>query len=185
MFEWSDFTTAFWAFFLILPIVSFIHQLGHWTMAKMLGGTSDFVIGKGWIICYFVDHCHIRYLFSFQLLTYKCRIAVLVFLGNNPFINGKECVDREDIILPPQQEKLLQEIRDVNDKTVLVLVSSYPYAINWAEKHVEGILYTSHAGPELGHAVAEVLFGDVNPAGRLSMTWYQSVKQLPSILDYE
>ncbi|KMK75212.1 membrane protein [Alkalihalobacillus pseudalcaliphilus] len=47
MFEWSDFTTAFWAFFLILPIVSFIHQLGHWTMAKMLGGTSDFVIGKG------------------------------------------------------------------------------------------------------------------------------------------
>ena len=44
----------------------------------------------------------------------------------------------------------------VNDKTVLVLVSSYPYAINWAEKHVEGILYTSHAGPELGHAVAEV-----------------------------
>ncbi|MED1564189.1 hypothetical protein P4U44_20170, partial [Alkalihalobacillus alcalophilus] len=47
MFEWSDLMTAFWAFFLILPLVSFIHQFGHWTMAKMMGGTSNLVIGRG------------------------------------------------------------------------------------------------------------------------------------------
>ncbi|MFS0592792.1 hypothetical protein AB1L05_14480 [Cytobacillus horneckiae] len=47
MFEWNDLITAFWAFFLILPIVSLIHQLGHWTMAKVLGGDSNLVIGRG------------------------------------------------------------------------------------------------------------------------------------------
>ncbi|GAF64650.1 hypothetical protein BTS2_1543 [Bacillus sp. TS-2] len=47
MFEWSDLITAFWAFFLILPLVSLIHQLGHWSMAKLFGGTSNLVIGRG------------------------------------------------------------------------------------------------------------------------------------------
>ncbi|WP_413376050.1 glycoside hydrolase family 3 C-terminal domain-containing protein [Alkalihalobacillus sp. 1P02AB] len=109
----------------------------------------------------------------------------VVVLGNNPFINGKECVDREDIILPPEQEKLLQAVKQVNSNTIAVLVSSYPYALNWANENLGGIMYTSHAGPELGNAVADVLFGDYIPAGRLSMTWYRSVEQLPDIMDYD
>ncbi|MDQ0270913.1 hypothetical protein [Cytobacillus purgationiresistens] len=47
MFNWDDLITAFWAFFLILPLVSLIHQLGHWTMAKIMGGDSHLVIGSG------------------------------------------------------------------------------------------------------------------------------------------
>lgn len=111
-------------------------------------------------------------------------IAV-VFVGNSPFINGKECIDREDIILPPAQEELVRAVKEVNQHTVVVIVSSYPYAVNWLDDHIPSMIYSSHAGPELGNAIADVLFGDYNPAGRLSMTWYRDVKQLPTIMDYD
>ncbi|MCK0470627.1 glycoside hydrolase family 3 protein [Halalkalibacter sp. APA_J-10(15)] len=111
--------------------------------------------------------------------------TAIVFVGNSPFINGKETIDRDDIILPPEQEKLIRSVREVNENTIVVIVSSYPYAVNWADEHIPAILYSSHAGPELGTAMADVLFGDYNPAGRLSMTWYRSTEQLPNIMDYD
>lgn len=111
--------------------------------------------------------------------------TAIIFAGNNPFINGKECIDRPDLTLPPAQERLIQEVLKVNSNTVVVIVGSYPYAVNWVNEHVPAIIYTSHAGPELGRAIADVLFGDYNPAGRLPMTWYQSVNQLPEIMDYD
>ncbi|WP_139892808.1 glycoside hydrolase family 3 C-terminal domain-containing protein [Bacillus sp. D386] len=111
--------------------------------------------------------------------------TAIIFAGNNPFINGKECIDRPDLTLPPAQERLIQEVLKVNSNTVVVIVGSYPYAVNWVNAHVPAIIYTSHAGPELGRAIADVLFGDYNPAGRLPMTWYQSVNQLPEIMDYD
>ncbi|GAE29114.1 glycoside hydrolase family 3 protein [Alkalihalobacillus hemicellulosilyticus] len=111
--------------------------------------------------------------------------TAIVFVGNSPFINGKETIDRDDIILPPEQEQLIRSVREVNENTIVVIVSSYPYAVNWADEHVPAILYSSHAGPELGTAIADVLFGDYNPAGRLSMTWYRSAEQLPNIMDYD
>lgn len=109
----------------------------------------------------------------------------VVFVGNHPLINGKETVDRPDITLPASQEQLIKEVLSVNPNTVVVVVGSYPYALNWADEHVPAIVYTTHAGQELGHAVADVLFGDVNPAGRLNMTWYKSVDQLPEFMDYD
>ncbi|WP_138494444.1 glycoside hydrolase family 3 protein [Paenibacillus pinistramenti] len=109
----------------------------------------------------------------------------VVFVGNHPLINGKETMDRPDITLPESQEQLIKEVLSVNPNTVVVLVGSYPYALNWAEEHVPAIVYTTHVGQELGHAVADVLFGDVNPAGRLNMTWYKSVDQLPEFMDYD
>lgn len=111
--------------------------------------------------------------------------AAIVFAGNIPFINGKEEVDRKDITLPPAQQQLIQAVMEANPNTIVVLVGSYPFAINWEQEHVPAILYTSHAGPELGSAAAEVLFGDYNPAGRLAMTWYRSQDQLPDIMDYD
>ncbi|WP_100405256.1 glycoside hydrolase family 3 protein [Bacillus solitudinis] len=111
--------------------------------------------------------------------------VAFVFVGNSPFINGKECIDREDITLPPQQELLIREVYKANPKTVVVVVGSYPFAINWADNHVPAIVYSSHAGQELGHAVANVLFGEYNPAGRLSMTWYRSSASLPNLMDYD
>ena len=115
----------------------------------------------------------------------KSAETAIVFVGNNPFINGKECVDREDIILAPQQETLIQEVMKVNPNTVVVMVGSYPFAVKWIQEHVPAILYTSHAGQELGRAVTDVLFGEYNPAGRVNMTWYSSIKQLPDLMDYD
>lgn len=111
--------------------------------------------------------------------------VAIVCLGNHPLINGKEEIDRPDICLPKSQEKLLQAVYEANPNTVLVLVSSYPVALNWAQDHIPAILFSSHGGQELGNAVADVLLGDYNPAGRLNMTWYRSVKQLPDMRDYD
>ncbi|MNI13989.1 Thermostable beta-glucosidase B [compost metagenome] len=109
----------------------------------------------------------------------------VVFVGNHPLINGKETIDRPDITLPASQEQLIKEVMSVNPNTIVVVVGSYPYALNWVDEHVPAIVYTTHAGQELGHAVADVLFGAVNPAGRLNMTWYKSVDQLPEFMDYD
>ncbi|MEZ0536698.1 glycoside hydrolase family 3 C-terminal domain-containing protein [Caldicellulosiruptoraceae bacterium PP1] len=109
----------------------------------------------------------------------------VVFLGNNPFINGKEEYDRPDIILPYHQEELLKAIYEKNPNTVLFIIGSYPFAINWADQNIPAILYTAHSGQEMGNAIADVLFGDYSPAGRLNMTWYKSINQLPPIMDYD
>lgn len=111
--------------------------------------------------------------------------AAIVFVGNHPLVNGKETIDRPDITLPEAQERLIREVYAANPNTIVVIVGSYPFAVNWADEHVPAILYTSHAGPELGTAIADVLFGDYAPAGRLNMTWYRSVDQLPDFMDYD
>lgn len=111
--------------------------------------------------------------------------AAIVFVGNHPLINGKETIDRPDIALAASQEALIREVFAANPNTIVVVVGSYPFALNWADANVPAILYTSHAGQELGRAVADVLFGDVNPAGRLNMTWYAGVDQLPDFMDYD
>jgi len=95
---------------------------------------------------------------------------------------GREAVDRQFITL--EDEKLVQEIYAANHKTVVVLVSSFPYAINWTQKHVPAIVHITHSSEELGNALADVLFGDYNPAGRLVETWPTSLDQLPPMMDY-
>lgn len=110
---------------------------------------------------------------------------VLVTIGNNPVINGKEEMDRPDIVLAPYQQKLLEEVYSVNKNIVLTLISSYPVAINWANDNIPAIVHSAHGGQEMGNAIADVIFGDYNPAGRLPMTWYKSVDQLASIMDYD
>lgn len=109
----------------------------------------------------------------------------VVFVGNHPLINGKETIDRPDITLPASQEQLIREVYASNRNTVVVVVGSYPFALGWVDEHVPSILYTSHAGQELGRALGDVLFGEYNPAGRLNMTWYKSVDQLPPFMDYD
>ncbi|WP_240353257.1 glycoside hydrolase family 3 protein [Cohnella algarum] len=111
--------------------------------------------------------------------------AAVVFVGNHPLVNGKETIDRPDIALPESQDRLIRDVFAANPNTIVVIVGSYPFAVNWADEHVPAIMYTSHAGPELGTAIANVLFGDYAPAGRLNMTWYRSVDQLPDFMDYD
>ncbi|MDQ3789594.1 MAG: glycoside hydrolase family 3 C-terminal domain-containing protein, partial [Actinomycetota bacterium] len=63
--------------------------------------------------------------------------------------------------------------------------NSYPTTLTWEQENIPAILWTTHAGQETGHAIADVLFGDVNPAGRLTQTWYRSDADLPDILEYD
>jgi beta-glucosidase len=72
-----------------------------------------------------------------------------------------------------------------NPRTVLLVASSYPYAIGWAEEHLPAILWSAHGGQEFGHAFADVLFGSTAPAGRLTQTWYRSAADLPDLFDYD
>ena len=111
--------------------------------------------------------------------------VAIVCVGNNPMLNGRETEDRSDITLPEHQQKLLEEVYKVNQNVVVVVIGSYPFAINWADKHIPAILYSSHGSQMLGDGIAAVLFGDEVPSGKLSMTWYKDVKQLPSIFDYD
>lgn len=111
--------------------------------------------------------------------------AAIVVVGNHPLINGKETIDRPDITLAASQEKLVLEVLAANPNTIVVVVGSYPFALNSLQDKAPAIVYTSHAGQELGQAIADVLFGDVNPAGRVNMTWYKSVDQLPPFMDYD
>src|SRR6185295_4035300 len=71
-----------------------------------------------------------------------------------------------------------------NTKTIVVLKSSFPYAINWTQENVPAILHMALNSQEEGRALATVLFGDYNPAGRLVQTWPKSLDQLPPMMDY-
>lgn len=96
---------------------------------------------------------------------------------------GREGRDRVSIDLPG--EELVKQVFAANPKTVVVLISSFPYAINWSQANVPAILHITHAAQEQGTAVADVLFGDYNPGGRLVQTWPKSLDQLPPIEDYD
>jgi beta-glucosidase len=96
---------------------------------------------------------------------------------------GREAVDRKSITL--EQEELIRQVFQANPKTIVVLLSSFPYAINWTEKNVPAIVHLTHNSQEEGNALADVLFGDYNPAGRLVQTWPRSVDQLPPLMDYD
>jgi beta-glucosidase len=111
--------------------------------------------------------------------------AAVVVVGSMPFINGREADDRTSTALPAAQEALIEAVRKANPNTIVVLENSYPDTINWAQANVPAILHTTHAGQETGHAIADVLFGDYDPSGRLTQTWYASDADLPSIQDYD
>ncbi|MFD7923138.1 glycoside hydrolase family 3 C-terminal domain-containing protein [Streptomyces sp. NPDC059740] len=111
--------------------------------------------------------------------------AAVVVVGSMPFVNGREDHDRPDLALAPAQAALVQAVRRANPRTVMVLQTSYPDAVTQQQATLPALLWTTHAGQETGHAVADVLFGDRNPAGRLTQTWYRSEDDLPGILDYD
>ncbi|MFD5266049.1 glycoside hydrolase family 3 C-terminal domain-containing protein [Streptomyces sp. NPDC058335] len=109
--------------------------------------------------------------------------VVVVVAGNDPHINGRETEDRTTLRLPGQQERLLKAARAANPRTVLALVSAYPYAVEPGQ--LSAVLWTAHGGQAAGTALARVLAGDVSPAGRLPQTWYADDADLPDLLDYD
>jgi beta-glucosidase len=98
---------------------------------------------------------------------------------------GKEGVDRKEIALPQAQEAFVRRVVEANPNTVVVLIASYPVALPWAASHAPAIVFVTHNSQELGNGLADILFGDANPGGRLSQTWPASLDQLPPMMDYD
>ncbi|WP_339154301.1 glycoside hydrolase family 3 C-terminal domain-containing protein [Actinomadura luteofluorescens] len=111
--------------------------------------------------------------------------AAVVVVGSMPFINGREDHDRTTMALAEGQSELVKAVRKANPNTVVVVENSYPTTLDWEQKNVPAILWTSHAGAETGNALASLLFGDESPSGKLPQTWYRSGAVLPDILDYD
>ena len=119
--------------------------------------------------------------------------AVVLCLGLTARLEGEEMPvaiegfrggDRTRIDLPAAQERLLERIVAVGKPTVLVLMSGSALAVNWAEAHIPAIVEAWYGGQAAGSALADVLFGDYNPGGRLPVTFYKSVDDLPPFSDY-
>lgn len=112
-----------------------------------------------------------------------CDMAIAV-LGTNKSIE-REGQDRHDIRLPKDQMEFIQEIYKVNPNTVVVLVAGSSLAINWMNENIPAIVNAWYPGEQGGTAVSDVLFGDYNPAGRLPLTYYNSLDELPPFGDYD
>src|SRR4029077_5722614 len=104
--------------------------------------------------------------------------VVMLGLGERGDMSVK-AASRSSRDLPGQQEKLLEAVAATGKTVVLVLMSGRPLAISWAAEHVAAILEAWCPGTEGGNAVADVVFGDVNPSGRLPVSFPHAVGQVP------
>ena len=119
--------------------------------------------------------------------------VVILCMGLSPYLEGEEMRvrvegfaggDRVEIKLPDSQFLLMKEIMKLNKPTVLVLLNGSALAINWEAENIPAILEVWYPGQAGGTAIADILFGDYNPSGRLPLTFYKSVDQLPAFDDY-
>ena len=104
--------------------------------------------------------------------------VVVVAVGETAEMSG-EAASRTTLDLPGRQQELLQAIHQTGKPYVIVLMNGRPLTINWAAENSHAILETWFAGTEAGHAIADVLFGDVNPGGKLPLTFPRTVGQAP------
>ncbi|HZL27456.1 MAG TPA: glycoside hydrolase family 3 C-terminal domain-containing protein, partial [Acidobacteriaceae bacterium] len=120
--------------------------------------------------------------------------VAIVIVGNHPTCDagwdkcplpseGKEAIDRTSLTLPA--ERLVQAVMAANPRTVVVLQTSFPYTTTWTQAHAPAIVELTHNSEEQGNALADVLFGDYDPAGRLTQTWPATIEQLPPMMDYD
>ncbi len=125
--------------------------------------------------------------------TAKQADAVILVLGLNERLEGEEMKveaagfnggDRTSLDLPANQEELMKAMKATGKPVVLVLINGSALSINWANDNIPAILTAGYPGQQGGNAIADVVFGDYNPAGRLPVTYYKSVKQLPEFENY-
>ena len=114
----------------------------------------------------------------------KAAQVAIVCLGTDGSIEN-EGRDRVELSLPACQENLLRAVAAVNARTVLVLFTAGPPAIGWAAEHVPAIVQAWYPGEEGGSALAEILLGEANPAGRLPYTVYRQTADLPPMSEYD
>jgi beta-glucosidase len=119
--------------------------------------------------------------------------VVIMCMGLSPRLEGEEMDvkvkgfgggDRTSLDLPETQESLMKKIYALGKPTVLVLLNGSAVSINWANENIPAIVEAWYPGQAAGDAIADVLFGDYNPSGRLPVTFYKSVEQIPAFTDY-
>jgi beta-glucosidase len=119
--------------------------------------------------------------------------VVLLFMGLSPRLEGEEMPvhvegfnggDRVRIDLPDFQQEFIKKIHAVGKPTVLVMLNGSAVAINWENANIPAILEAWYPGQAAGAAIADVLFGDYNPAGRLPLTFYKNVNDIPDFENY-
>jgi beta-glucosidase len=119
--------------------------------------------------------------------------VIIAAMGLSPNLEGEEMPvevegfsggDRTDIKLPKPQEELLKKLSSLGKPLVLVLLNGSALAISWAAEHIPAIVEAWYPGEAGGDALADVLYGDYNPAGRLPVTYYRSIADLPPFEDY-
>lgn len=119
--------------------------------------------------------------------------VVVLCLGLSPSIEGEEMPvllegfdkgDRSEITLPKTQIELMKKVHALGKPTILVLMNGSALAVNWAADNIPAILEAWYPGEFGGNAIADILFGDYNPAGRLPVTFYKSVNDLPDFKNY-
>lgn len=152
-----------------------VDESGKLTLVKQFGLTDDK------LFCEEVVSDGIK---RAEELAKKADYAV-VCIGNDPMVVAREMYDRKTLALPEHGSALARAVYNVNNNCVLALVSSYPFAISDEQEYMPAIIYTTHAGPELGNAFAEVISGEYSPAGRLAQTWYKSEYELAPIGSYD
>jgi beta-glucosidase len=122
--------------------------------------------------------------FAEAIATAKKADVVVMVLGEHGLQSG-EGRSRAELGLPGVQQELLEAVYKVNPNIVLILTNGRPLAIPWAAEHIPAILETWHLGTQSGHAIAQVLYGDYNPSGKLPMTFPRNVGQLPLYYNYK
>lgn len=110
--------------------------------------------------------------------------VVLVAVGNDPHLSGRETADRPHLLLPTAATDLWRAARSANPRSVLTIVSSFPYVLADAADAAT-VVWSSHAGQELGHGLLDVLSGDREPTGRLAQSWPAHPDQAGDLFDYD
>ena len=103
---------------------------------------------------------------------------VIMILGEYGYQSG-EGRSRANLDFPGLQQELLERVREVNKNIVLVIMSGRPLILNWADENIPSIVQAWHLGTQSGYAISEVLYGDYNPSGKLTMSFPRSVGQMP------
>jgi beta-glucosidase len=120
--------------------------------------------------------------------------VVILVLGLSQRLEGEEMPikiegfnggDRTNLNLPEVQEKLLEAVASAGKPVIVVLTSGGALSVNKAQEKAAAVLLAGYGGQQGGNAVADVIFGDYNPAGRLPVTYYKSIDQIPAFEDYE
>lgn len=159
---------------------------------NVLGKNAEVNYQKG---CYIVDTINYNREKDFKPAIETAKgVDVIVFIGGiSPRLEGEALQvkidgfdggDKTNLDLPAVQTALLKELKKTGKPIILVLMNGSALSINWENENIDGIIEAWYGGEAAGQAVANVLFGDCNPSGRLPVTFYKSINDIPAFDDY-